>query len=308
MLHRKRRRKPRGGLPGQRANLAAAVFLAPALIGFTIFLLIPIVGVAALSFFDWNLLRSPEFIGLDNYRHLFADKRLLGIIGTTFLIAGFYVTFNLVLGLVIAVGLEGMVRRGLRAPLRLSFIFPLVISAAAVALIWRFLLNRDLGLLNWFLGLIGIDRINWLGSSEWSWRSVVLVSVWRSIGFSVLLFIAGLQSIPTSLYEAATVDGANAWQRLTRITIPLLAPIILFLTVINSINAFQLFAEPLVLTKGGPGDSSRTLVLYIYETAFTSFDLGYASTIALVLLLILLVLGAFQFLAHRRYSHYATPE
>lgn len=290
----------------RRDALAAAGFLAPSGAGFVLFILGPIAAAFLLSFYDWNLLREPEFIGLENYRTLISENRLPSILITTLTISAWVVVANLVLGLAIALALESRVPNALRGLLRLSFVFPLVVSASAVALIWRFILNRDLGLLNWIVGLASVDRINWLGSSDWSWRSVILVAVWRSVGFSVLLFLAGLQSIPEQLYDAALVDGAGPWQRLRYITLPMLAPVTLFLSVINSINAFQLFAEPLILTDGGPGDSSRTLVVYIYETAFSSFDLGYASTVAIVLFVILLVLGALQFWLSARYSHYGT--
>lgn len=302
-------RTPTAASARRRRDAWAAVgFLAPSGAGFALFILGPIAAAFLLSFYDWNLLRDPEFIGLENYRTLISEDRLPSILLTTLTISAWVVVANLVLGLAIALALESKVPNALRGVLRLSFVFPLVVSASAVALIWRFMLNRDLGLLNWIVGFASVDRINWLGSSDWSWRSVILVAVWRSVGFNVLLFLAGLQSIPEQLYDAALVDGAGPWQRLRYITLPMLAPVTLFLSVINSINAFQLFAEPLILTDGGPGDSSRTLVVYIYETAFSSFDLGYASTVALVLFVILLVLGALQFWLSARYSHYRTVD
>jgi multiple sugar transport system permease protein len=192
-----------------------------------------------------------------------------------------------------------------RGAFRLSFLFPFVVSAAAVALIWRFLLNADLGLVNYWLGQLGIDRINWLGSSTWSPIAVVIVSSWKTLGFSMLIYIAGLQAIPKVYREAAIVDGAGAWARFRHVTLPLLSPTILFLVVINTISAFQLFAEPRVLTQGGPGDSSRTIVQYIYDTAFQGFRLGYASTVGLTLMVLLIILTAIQFRIARRWTHYA---
>lgn len=292
----------------RRDAIAAVGFLAPSGVGFALFILGPIVAAFVLSFYDWNLLRDAEFIGIENYRTLFSEDRLPAILLTTLTIATCVVVANLALGLAIALALDSKVPSMLRGVLRLSFVFPLVVSSSAVALIWRFILNRDLGLMNWLLGYASVDRINWLGSSDWSWRSVVLVAVWKNVGFNVLLFLAGLQSVPEQLYDAARVDGARPWQQLRYITLPMLAPVTLFLSVINSINAFQLFAEPLILTDGGPGDASRTLVLYLYETAFTSFDLGYASTLALVLFVLLLVLGGLQFWLSNRYSHYRTAD
>jgi multiple sugar transport system permease protein len=211
---------------------------------------------------------------------------------------------NVVIGLLLAVLLETRMPNWLRGLFRLSFLFPFVVSSSAVALIWRFLLNKDLGLVNYLLGHIGIHSIDWLGSTVWAPISVIIVNSWKTLGFSILVYVAGLQSIPSEVREAAIVDGANAWQRFWRITLPLLSPTVLFLVVINMINAFQVFAEPRVLTQGGPGDSSRTIVEYIYDTAFQGFDLGYASAVGLTLVLVLVVLTVLQFRLSRRWAVY----
>lgn len=294
-----RRRSPQRG-----EGVAAIGFLAPSALGFALFVLAPAVGVLILSFYDWNLLSDGEFIGLDNFLRLFQDERLLAVYRATALMALAILAVNVVIGLLLAVLLETRMPRWVRAVFRLSFLFPFVVSSAAVALIWRFLLNKDLGLVNFGLGFLGIERIDWLGSSFWAPVSVIIVSSWKTLGFSILVYVAGLQSIPNELREAAIVDGANAWQRFWRVTLPLLSPTVFFLVVINTINAFQLFAEPRVLTGGGPGDASRTIVEYIYDTAFGSFDLGYASTVGITLLLVLLVLTALQFRISRRWTFY----
>ncbi len=288
----------------RREAWTAWAFLTPSLLGFAAFVFGPILAVVVLSFFDWSLLSEPTFVGTDNYARLAADERIRDVYTATAYISIVAVALNLVLGLVIAVLLESRLPRRLRSFFRMTYVFPYIVSAAAVALIWRFLLNQDLGLVNWVLGIVGIDRINWLGSSAWAPLSVILVYTWKSLGFSILIYIAGLQSIPVELREAATMDGANAWTRFTRISLPLLSPTIFFLVVINTINAFQIFAEPLVLTNGGPGDSSRTVVVYIYELAFRFFDLGYASTAALTLFAVLLALTAIQFRLSRRWTFY----
>lgn len=285
-------------------RVAALGFLTPAILTFTAFVLAPTVGVLVLSFYDWNLLRNGKFIGFDNFVRLAGDNRLFDIYGSTAAMALAILVVNVALGLLLAVLLETRMPRWLRGFFRLSFLFPFVVSAAAVALIWRFLLNRDLGLVNYVLGLADIDRINWLGSSAWAPVAVVLVSSWKTIGFSILIYIAGLQSIPSELHEAATMDGAGAWTRFWRITFPLLSPIVFFLVVINMINSFQLFAEPRVLTQGGPGDSSRTIVQYIYDRAFGDFDLGYASAIGITFALLLVAMTAVQFWFSRRWTYY----
>ena len=286
-------------------GFAALGFLAPSLIGFSLFVLAPALGVIGLSFFNWNLLSDGKFIGFDNFVRLFSDQRLLDIYGSTTYMAVAILALNIIIGLVLAVLLETRMPNWLRGFFRLSFLFPFVVSSSAVALIWRFLLNKDLGLVNFWLGeAFGIDRIDWLGSSAFAPISVIIVASWKTLGFSILIYVAGLQSIPTEIREASIVDGANAWQRFWRITLPLLSPTVFFLIVINTISAFQIFAEPRVLTQGGPGDASRTIVQYIYDTAFGSFDLGYASTVGITLLVVLIVLTTIQFRFSRRWTFY----
>lgn len=295
---RRRRRRRRGD------GLAAAGFLAPATLVFLVFGLAPTIGVLVLSFYDWNLLSDGKFVGLANFRRLLHDDRLFAVYKSTTYIAVVILLVNVVFGLLIAVLLEAKMPRWLRGFFRLSFLFPFVVSAAAVALIWRFLLNKDLGLVNYLLAQLGVSHIDWLGSSRWAPISVIIVNSWKTMGFSILVYIAGLQSIPVELREAALMDGASAWTRFWRITFPLLSPTVFFLIVINMINSFQIFAEPRVLTQGGPGDASRTIVQYIYDSAFGDFELGYASAIGITFALGLILLTALQFRLSRRWTHY----
>jgi multiple sugar transport system permease protein len=287
-----------------RDGLAAFGFLAPSGVGFLLFVLAPTLGVIALSFFSWNLLSDGTFIGFDNFVKLFSDSRLAAVYGSTTFMAIAILAVNVIIGLLLAVLLETKMPRFIRGFFRLSFLFPFVVSSSAVALIWRFLLNKDLGLVNYWLHLLGIPHIDWLGSTFWAPISVIVVNSWKTLGFSILIYVAGLQSIPTELKEAAIMDGTNAWSRFWRITLPLLSPTVFFLLVINTINAFQVFAEPRVLTQGGPGDSSRTVVEFLYDTAFQSFDLGYASAIGLTLVAVLVVLTLIQFRLSRRWTFY----
>ncbi|WP_433363593.1 carbohydrate ABC transporter permease [Actinoplanes sp. CA-142083] len=294
------------GAPRKRRKdgLAALGFLSPAIVTFLVFVLAPTLGVLYLSFYDWNLLSDGTFVGTDNFDKLIHDDRLLHVYGSTAYMALVILIVNLVVGLLLAVLLETRMPRWIRGFFRLSFLFPFVVSASAVALIWRFLLNKDLGLVNYVIGLVGVDRIDWLGSSTWAPVSVIVVNSWKTIGFSILVYIAGLQAIPEQLKEAAIVDGANAWTRFWRITFPMLSPTIFFLVVINTINSFQIFAEPRVLTQGGPGDASRTIVEYLYDRAFGDFDLGYASAIGITFMLVLIVLTAVQFRLSRKWTFY----
>lgn len=302
--HKVRRPAPRRQSNKVREGWTAFAFLVPSLIGFGLFVFGPILAVFLISFFDWSLLSDPEFIGMENYSQLASDARVGSVYKTTLLIAALSVVLNIVLGLAIALLLESQLSRWTRTIFRMTYVFPYIVSATAVALIWRFLLNRDLGLVNYLLGFLSIDRINWLGSSAWAPISVVIVYTWKALGFSILIFLAGLQGIPNELKEAATVDGAGSWKQFTKIVLPLLSPTIFFLIVINTINAFQIFAEPVVLTEGGPGDSSRTIVQFIYEKAFRSFEMGYASAIAMSLFVVLLIATAIQFRLSRRWTFY----
>lgn len=289
----------------QRDELAAVGFLAPSAVSFVLFVVIPTVGVLVLSLFQWNLLSAGRFVGLENFAKLVTDQRLRSVYGSTAYMAVAILTINVGFGLLLAVLLETKMPRWLRGAFRLSYLFPFVVSASAVALIWRFLLNKDLGVVNFWISQLGLDRIDWLGSSTWAPISIIIVTSWKTMGFSILVYIAGLRSIPNEYREAAVVDGAGAWARFRHVTLPLLSPTVLFLVVINTISAFQLFAEPRVLTQGGPGDASRSIVEYIYDTAFQSFDLGYASAVALTLMILLICLTALQFAVSRRWMHYA---
>jgi multiple sugar transport system permease protein len=285
-------------------GLTGFLFLVPSLLTFCVFVLAPALGVVLLSFYKWNLLSTGRFVGLQNFHRLLSDRRLLAVYGSTAYMAVMILVINIIIGLLLAVLLETKMPRWLRAFFRLSFLFPFVVSSSAVALIWQFLLNKDLGFVNYLLGSIGIHNIDWFGSTTFAPISIIIVNSWKTLGFSTLIYIAGLQSIPNEIREAAVVDGANAWVRFWRITLPLLSPTVFFLIVINTINAFQVFAEPKVLTQGGPGDSSRTIVEYLYDTAFQNFDLGYASAIGLTLVLLLLVFTVIQFRLSRRWTFY----
>jgi len=297
---------PRLG-PKTREALTAYLFLLPTFTTFILFVLGPMVAAVGLSFYDYNLLKwnaSPKYIGLDNYQRLADSPRIIPIYESTIKIGANVVFFNIVLGLIIALLLDQKIPGILRQIFRLTYFFPFVVSVSAVALIWSYLLNKDFGIVNYYLGLLGVKRISWLRSSNWSWIAVVITESWKSLGFNVLVFLGGLQTIPTEFYEAAEVDGANGWRRFRHITLPLLTPTIFFLVVIDTINAFQIFAQPFILTQGGPGDSSRTVVMFIYEYGFRFFEMGYASTIALSLFVLILFLTIVQFGLSRRWEFY----
>jgi multiple sugar transport system permease protein len=290
----------------RREAIVAYLFIAPTLIGFFLFVVGPMLIGIGISFFKWNLLTPPQFVGLDNYNRFFSgDPRLGTIYATTIRLALMVITCNVGLGLFFAVLLDRKMPNFLRNFFRLSYFFPFVVSGAAVAIIWTFLFNKDLGPLNYYLGVLGVrERINWLLSSAWSPIAIVITDVWKNVGFYVLVFLGGLQGISRDYYEAAEVDGASGWQQFRSITLPLLTPTILFLLVISVIGALQIFDQPNILTGGGPGDATRTIVMYIYEQGFKFFDMGYASTLALSLFVIILILTIIQFRLSRRWVFY----
>jgi multiple sugar transport system permease protein len=284
--------------------LTAYLFLLPTLLGFVIFIVGPVIVSIGLSAYNWNLITAPTFAGTANYQHLLSDPRLGTVYLNTLKIAISTMVLKLSLGLLIAVLLDAKIHRWLRTFFRLSFFFPFVVSATAVAVMWSFLLQKDLGIVNWFLGLVGIAKLPWLNSSIWSPIAIILTDVWKDLGFYVVVFVGGLQTISSDLYEAAEVDGSNRFQRFFYITLPLISPTMLFLSVIGLINAVQIFAQPYVLTMGGPGDATRTVVMYIFEQGFRFFNMGYASTVALSLFAVLFGLTLLQFLFSRRWVFY----
>ncbi len=297
------RREPMRSL-ARREAFWGYIFLLPTAAGFIIFILGPMLGALGISTLKWDLLSPPRFAGATNYAGLVKDARLGMILGNTVLFVIADVLLNMVLGLALALLLRGKVSKVVGYVARLAFFLPVIVSVSSAAAIWIFFLQKDLGILNYYLHLIGLPRIPWLGSSQWSLRSVVLFDVWKNVGFYAMVFLAGLHNIPVQLTEAAVVDGANERQLLRRVTLPLLSPSIFFAVVIALINGFQVFAQAQILTRGGPGDSSRTMVMYIYEQGFRYFQMGYASSVAVMLFVVIAGLTLLQFRASERWVFY----
>jgi multiple sugar transport system permease protein len=289
---------------GHREALWGFLFILPTYLGFAIFILGPVVAVAGMSFTKFDVLTGAEFTGLTNYVRLLSDERLRNVYNNTFVFTIFAVFFNVSIGLALAVLLNRRLPRLLRNFFRSVYFFPLLIAHTYVAVIWQFLYQRDTGVINYYLSLLGIAPISWLGSAAWVLPSVIIMDVWKNTGFAMIIFLAGLQNIPKDYYEAARLDGAKAVQLFLRITFPLLSPTIFFVLVIFMIGAIQVFDTIIVLTGGGPGDASKSVVIYIYEQAFQNFDLGYASTVAMTLFVIILIFTLLQFWFSRRWVHY----
>jgi len=282
----------------------AAFLLAPSTGLFVVFVLGPIIASFVLTCFRWDGLSSSIFVGFDNYRTLFHDPLVRTVLTNTVLFVVGDTAIKMSLALMLAVLVNRYLGRVLRTLFRGVIFFPVIVSGVAVGIIWQWLMNTSLGLINHYLSVVSLPTVAWLDSSTAALPSLVLVDVWRNIGFSFVVFTAGLQGISPQLYEATAVDGAGAWDQFWSITLPLLSPTTYFLLVINLIGAFQFFDLAFVMTQAGPGDATRTIVYYIYDTGFHFFRFGYASTLSVVLFAILAALTLIQVKMSRRWVFY----
>ena len=253
---------------------------------------------------EFSILGDAEYIGLENYANILTDMRLRTTYVNTVVFTLFAVFFNAGVGLILAVLLNRRMPTFVRNLYRSIFFFPVLVAHTYIAVIWRFLYQQDTGVINYYLGLLGIEAIPWLSSAQWALPAVIIMDVWKNTGFAMLVFLAGLQNIPSEYYEAAQLDGANERQIFARITIPMLSPTIFFILVIFMIGALQVFDTIIVLTAGGPGDATRSIVMYIYEQAFQRFDMGYAAAVSMTLFAVILVLTLLQFRVGQRWVHY----
>jgi multiple sugar transport system permease protein len=284
--------------------LAGYLFVLPSLLILAVFLILPILASFVLVFMDYDLLSPPKFAGLTNVTALFSDRRLRIAYTNTLIFTIAATFFNNVLGLMLAMAINRRMHAVLRYTFRTALFFPVLTTTASLAVVWRFILTQDRGILNYYLQRLGLEAIPWISSGQWALASVVMFDVWRAVGFLMVLYLAGLQGIPEVIYEAAMMDGAGRWQLIRHITLPLLTPTAFFCIVISLIGASQVFDNAWVLTQGGPGDASRLIALYIYEIGFKRFNMGYASVVSITLLLILLALTAVQFRGSRKWVHY----
>jgi len=272
---------------------AAWYFLAPALVLIGLFFFLPVGASLLLSVTDFDIYALgssslARFVGLRNYFNLIHNPTFWTAVWNTFYFAlvGGPLTVAASLGAALLVNARAIRLRGL---FRTVYFTPFVTTLVAIAVVWRYLYHPRYGLLNYLLGHIGIGPVDWLGDPRWAMPSIILMAIWKNFGYNMLIFIAGLQSIPEELYEAARIDGAGAWRRFWHITIPQLAPTFLFVGVVTMIGYFQLFAEPYVMTAGGPLRATTSLVLFMYEEGFRWWRMGVAAAIAFVLFGIILL-------------------
>jgi multiple sugar transport system permease protein len=264
----------------------------------------PILASFVLSFFSWDVINAPSFVGTDNYTRMFSDSTVVHSLGVTLVLALSIVGLQLVLGLGLAVLVNQRRRNGSRVFFRTAFYLPLLASTASVSIFMGYLFDEKFGVINYYLGLIGIPNVPWLTSPVGAMVTIVLVTVWQQTGFTFVLFVAALLSVPTDVLEAAQVDGAGPLRTLFRIKIPLISPTILFAAVVGLINSMQLFDQPFIMTSGGPGDATTTVTMVMFRSAFQNLQFGFGSAIAIVLLLVILAITGAQFLAARKLVFY----
>lgn len=285
-----------------RQIVEAYVLLTPSLIGFVLFLVAPIIAVVVISFFDWNLMGSPRFVGLANYREMMGDSEVWRSVRNTLYYVALNIPAQTILALLLALAMNRKLRGG--KVIRVLFVLPWMAMPVALGIIWNWAFDPEHGAVNQFLSLLGISGPEWLSSTTWAMPVLASINVWQYTGYTMLFLLAGLQAIPESLYEAADLDGVTGLQRFFKITLPLLRPSMLFVLVTNIIGSFQMFDTVYVMTQGGPNGSTDTLNFHIYQQAFQLFRTGYASAIAMLLFALILLVTAAQFLYFRKRTVY----
>jgi len=281
--------------------MVAWSFILPNFLGFAIFTLVPMLFSFALAFMAWDAFSTPEFIGLDNFRRMLTDDGVrIAIVNTVY-----YTLGNVPLTMLASLGLALLLNRKMKGVkfFRAAFFFPFITSLVAVAVVWNMLLHPTMGPVNNILRGIGIvEPPRWTASTTWAMPAVIIASVWRGMGYYMVLYLAGLQAIPRTLYEAAQVDGATKWKQFIHVTLPMLRPTTFFVTIMLTISSFRVFDLIQVMTGGGPGRSTNVLVFQIYNEAFVRFNFGYASALALVLFVLVLAVTVVQFTIEKKYG------
>ena len=278
--------------PPSEENPAAWIFLGPALTLIGVFFFLPVLAALLLSFTDFDIYAigdpgSARFVGTRNYEQLLETPLFWQALKNTlyFAAVGGPLSIGVSLGAALLVNARLVRFKGF---FRTVYFVPFVTTLVAVAIVWRYLFHTRYGLLNYFLGIFGAGPVDWLGDPRWAMPAIILMAVWKNFGYNMLIFIAGLQAIPEELYEAARIDGAGALQRFRHVTLPQLGPTLLFVAVITMIGYFQLFAEPYVMTQGGPLRATTSVVLLMYEEGFRWWRLGFAAAVAFVLFVVIL--------------------
>jgi len=272
-------------------SLAGWTFAAPALLVITVFFFLPVAAALALSVTDFDIyaladIHNLRFIAFDNYIGLLHNPLFWKTLGNTLYFVVVGVPLSIAVSLGAAVLLHSKLGR-FKGFFRTAYFAPVVTTVVAVAVIWRYLFHTRYGLVNWGLSSIGIDPIDWLGDPHWAMPTIILFAVWKNFGYNMIIFLAGLQSIPEDLYEAARIDGAGAWRQFRHVTLPMLGPVLLLVGILTMSGYFQLFAEPYVMTQGGPLESTKSVLYLMYDEGFKWWNLGNASAMAFLLFVLM---------------------
>ncbi|WP_244364353.1 carbohydrate ABC transporter permease [Paenibacillus cellulositrophicus] len=276
-----------------RDNAWAYLFIAPQILGLLVFVIGPVIFAFVISFMKWDIGSTPEWVGLTNYSKQVSDPIFWKVLKNTSVFALLNIPLTVIGALVLALMLNQNLKG--KTLLRAAYFIPVVTSSVAVALVWTWLYNPSYGLINSVLMSLGIEGPGWLSDMKWALPSIVIMTVWQGVGYNMILFLAGLQGVPSQLHEAAKIDGAGSWQRFWRITIPMISPTTFFVVIMLLIGSMQVFSEPYMMTRGGPADATNVLVLHIYNTAFQFFRMGEASAISFILFVIILIVTLIQF-------------
>ena len=279
------------------------IFLAPALIILSVFSIYPILHMITLSFYEWNMISPVKtFVGLTNFINLVSDVKFYQIIGNTLIYVVFTVGLNIILGMALALFLNRKTK--ISSFLQSIAFFPYIVSLASISLLWMWIMNKDFGLLNALLEFLHLQTIDWLGSTTYALISLIIISVWKGVGYNALIILASLQSVPKYLYEAARLDKASSWKIFRKITLPMISPTVFFLTLMDAIASFKVFETIQIITEGGPQNSTNTLVFALYEYGFHFYKIGYAASIGVVLFLIIAIFTIGYFVVLSKKVHY----
>jgi multiple sugar transport system permease protein len=290
------------GTQQRREALWALLFLTPFFVGLLFFIGGPVVAAFIVSLANWDLMGPPQWIGLQNYVSLAQDPIFWQALGNTV----YYTGVSVPVGLGVALGLAVLMNRKLRGmyAFRVIFFAPVTVSIVAVSLLWAWLYSPAYGFINYVLSSLHLPTSQWLVDPRMAMPSIIIVGLWRGLGFNIIVFIAGLQSIPHDLYEAAAIDGANEWRQFRHVTLPMLSPTMFFAIVMALISSFQVFEQTYIMTQGGPGNDTLTLIYYIFLTGFTYLRMGYASALSFVVLALVLAITVVQVRWQYRWVHY----
>ena len=288
-----------------RSNQARAgyVFIFPALALYALFVLAPVLVTVVLSFASYDPQFGSHWVGLDNFERFFFDARSKTIFWNTLRFTLMAVTGNVTVGLLLALALNRAMPAWLLYFFRLAFFLPVIIAAAFVSIVWGYFF-QDNGIFNYYLAHLGLPTVRWLTSAQNAMPSIVFMDVWKNTGFFMIIFIAALQGVPKTIMEAAIMDGASPWRRFWRITLPWISPVVFFAIVYASIGALQVYESIWILTKGGPGDATRSMSINIVEEAFGSFQIGYGASVAVVMTVVILIITGMQLFVSRRLVRY----